>query len=125
MNPELRELITIDQATALVNAIAWIAVAVALAAVAAAMLAPSMRRRALLVAAAAAPWSLFLSVGWRVYLWRVRFDPATGFCGLHSVRVLATNALAAVIIGLLYGLFLRWVIGLLAADRGESKLAIS
>ena len=119
MNPELQELITIDQANALMSAGAWIAAGLAIVAVVVALVLPPARRRALTIAAVVAPWALFLSVGWDAYLQRVRFDPATGFCGLHSVRVLVGNALAATIIGLIYGLFLRWAMASLAQDSAS------
>jgi hypothetical protein len=63
-------------------------------------------------AAALAPWALVLSAGWQVYLWRVRFDPETGFLGLENVRVLVENAVGAVVLGMIYGLYLRWLWGL-------------
>ncbi len=119
MNPELRELVTIGQANALMAAGAWLAAAVALLGAAAGALWPAARLRLWAVAAAAAPWSIFLSAGWDLYLWRVRFDPATGSCGLHSVTVLATNALAAVVVGVVYGLYLRWVFETIGRSAGS------
>jgi hypothetical protein len=68
-----------------------------------------------------APWSLALAAGWRAYLWRVRFDPVTGFCGLHSVGVLLGNAAAAVALGLLYGLYLRWLWRLPLGGAGQPR----
>ncbi|MBC7286812.1 MAG: hypothetical protein H5T86_01965 [Armatimonadetes bacterium] len=108
VDAELHELITIDQANLLMATGAWLAAVVSAVALAVALAVPRLRKPAMLTAAIAAPWCLALSFGWDVYLWRVRFDPTTGFCGLHSVRVLCENALAAVVLGALYGFYLRW-----------------
>jgi hypothetical protein len=106
-NPELREMVDLATASRWVE---WAAAAAAGLAVALLIVGLCSRRaRLLLWAATLAPWALLLAIGWRVYLWRVRFDPATGFCGLHSVRVLVGNVAAAAAIGVLYGLYERWL----------------
>lgn len=60
-------------------------------------------------AGALGPWVVLLTYGWKVFLWRVRFDPETGFLGLESVRVLAENAVFALVLGVAYGVYLRWL----------------
>ena len=108
-NPELREMIDLPAADRLLEnaALALLVVAVVL------LIAGLIRGRkglgALRWAGALAPWALVLTYGWRVFLWRMRFDPETGFLGLESVRVLALNAVVALVLGLAYGVYLRWL----------------
>lgn len=49
---------------------------------------------------------------WLVYSWLIRYDPATGYVGLHRTAVLWVNvgmfAVVGVILGIIYGrLFMR------------------
>jgi hypothetical protein len=48
---------------------------------------------------------------WRCFAWMVRYDPVTGYCGLHKVSVLLLNvalfALVGIGLGVLYGRLLR------------------
>lgn len=48
---------------------------------------------------------------WRFFAWMVRYDPVTGYCGLHRVSVLLLNvvifALVGIGLGFLYGRLLR------------------
>jgi len=111
-NPELREMIDLHGAARLVDFLAGAALGVTLVALALSVWRKRQQMDYLRWAAAVAPWSLLIALGWRVYLWRVRFDPATGFCGLHSVRTLLGNVAAALVLGLLYGVYLRWLWGL-------------
>lgn len=111
-NPDLREMIDLATANRLVGWTAMACLATALAGLLAALPCRGARGSLLRAAAAVAPAGFLIAVGWDLYLWRVRFDPETGFCGLHSVSVLAGNVLAAVVVGLLYGLYLRWLWGL-------------
>ncbi len=111
-NPELREMIDLHRAAQLVDLLAGAALGLALVALALSALRRRQRAAYLRLAAAVAPWSFLIAVGWRVYLWRVRFDPVTGFCGLHSVRTLLGNVAVALLLGLLYGLYIRWLWGL-------------
>jgi len=46
---------------------------------------------------------------WRHYEWMVRYDPQTGFVGLHKVWVLAVNLLVFVLAGVLVGWAVRAV----------------
>jgi hypothetical protein len=111
-SPELREMIDLGQAGQLVALAAVGAAVVAVVLLGVGVLWAGGREPLMRVAAALAPWSVALDAGWRAYLWRVRFDPASGFCGLHSVRVLLGNVVFAVLAGLAYGLYLRWLWGL-------------
>jgi len=111
-NPELREMIDLATAAKLVNGAAWALLAAAVVLLLVAMVSRSGKPLAFRLAAALAPAALLVAVGWDIYLARVRFDPVTGFCGLHSVRVFAQNVLGAVIVGIFYGLYLRWLGGL-------------
>lgn len=44
---------------------------------------------------------------WRFFAWMVRYDPVTGYCGLHKVSVLLLNvavfALVGIGLGVVYG----------------------
>ena len=48
---------------------------------------------------------------WRSFAWMVRYDPQTGYCGLHKVSVLLLNvvifALVGVALGVAYGRLCR------------------
>jgi hypothetical protein len=44
---------------------------------------------------------------WRYYAWTVRYDPQTGFCGLHRVSVLLINVIVFVALGVVGGLIAR------------------
>ena len=45
-----------------------------------------------------------LSYGlWRLFAWLVRYDPQTGYCGLHRVGVLLLNVLLFVLVGMTLG----------------------
>ncbi len=123
MPAELQEMISIQAAARMVDGLAWgvlLAVGLCLA-IAAAW--PAQRMWWLRAAATLAPWMVLLPVGWDVYLARVSYHPDTGFCGLHSVRTMAINAIAAVAVGVLYGLYLRWLWP--AGDGGASGAAQS
>jgi hypothetical protein len=111
-NPDLREMIDLATAVHLVDLTTIVLVGVAVLC----LLIGLGRQRAgsawLRAAAALAPAGLLIACGWDLYLWRVRFDPQTGFCGLHKVSVLLGNVVGAIVVGLLYGLYLRWLWGL-------------
>jgi len=111
-NPDLREMVDLATADRLVGWMAMACLAAALACLLAALVRRGARAGLRRAAAAVAPAGLLVAAGWDLYLWRVRFDPETGFCGLHSVSVLGGNVLAALLVGLLYGLYLRWLWGL-------------
>lgn len=40
---------------------------------------------------------------WRLFAWLVRYDPQTGYCGLHRVSVLLLNVLLFVLVGTILG----------------------
>jgi hypothetical protein len=44
---------------------------------------------------------------WRYYAWMVRYDPQTGYCGLHKVSVLLVNVGVFVAVGVAGGLVAR------------------
>ncbi len=117
-NPDLREMIDLATAGRVLDWSATGLVALAVLALAVGLVQRAARPSSsapgtwLRGAAALAPLGLLLAAGWDIYLWRVRFDPQTGFCGLHKVNVLLGNTLGAVVLGLLYGLYLRWLGGL-------------
>ncbi|MCX7599236.1 MAG: hypothetical protein N2512_10295 [Armatimonadetes bacterium] len=111
-NPELQEIIDLATAHRLVEGSAVALVLAPVLLVLVGLARRAWRLRCLLWAAMLAPWALALPIAWRGYLWRVRYDPATGFVGLHSVRVLLENLLIAVLAGGVYGLYLRWLWGL-------------
>jgi hypothetical protein len=41
---------------------------------------------------------------WRLFAWLVRYDPVTGYCGLHRVSVLWLNVALFTVVGLVLGL---------------------
>ena len=47
--------------------------------------------------------------GWVFYSWMVRYDPQTGYVGLHKVSVLLTNVGVSVALGIIAGLVARKV----------------
>ena len=50
-------------------------------------------------------------VGWVFYSWMVRYDPQTGYVGLHKVSVLLINVGVFVALGIIAGLVARKVGG--------------
>jgi len=54
---------------------------------------------------------------WRYYSWMVRYDPATGYVGLHKVSVLLINVAVFVAVGATIGL----VWGALANRAGSAQ----
>ncbi len=108
-NPELREMIDLPAADGLLEAAAMAVLALAVVLMVVGLICGRKGLGCLRWAGALAPWSLVLTYGWRVFQWRVRFEPESGFLGLESVRVLALNAVVAVVLGLAYGVYLRWL----------------
>ena len=108
-NPDLREMIDLPTADGLLATAAMAVLALAVVLLIVGLVRGKKGLCCLRWAGALAPWSLVLTYGWRVFLWRVRFDPETGFLGLESVRVLALNAAVALALGLAYGVYLRWL----------------
>ena len=119
MPADLRELITLQQAWRLVDGLSWGVWAAAVLCLAMALVWSQQRLWWARTAASIAPAALLLAVGWQVYLARVSYNPATGFCGLHSVRIWIENAIAACIIGALYGIYLRWLWTPAPAPKGQ------
>lgn len=104
----------IDLATAsrLIEGAAFVVLVVAALLMCIGLVIRARRTQLLPWAAMLAPWAVVLPFGWRLYLWRVCYDPATGFVGLHSVRVLLENLFFAALAGVVYGLYLRWLRGM-------------
>lgn len=46
---------------------------------------------------------------WHYYHWMIRYDPQTGYVGLHKVWVLVVNLVVFVVVGVLVGWGLRAV----------------
>lgn len=57
---------------------------------------------------------------WRYYSWTVRYDPATGYVGLHRVSVLLINVVVFVAVGVALGV----VWGVLA-NRAAARQSLS
>ncbi len=108
-NPELREMIDLPTADGLLETAAMVVLALAVVLMIVGLIRGRKGLGMLRWAGELAPWSLVLTFGWRLFLWRMRFDPVTGFLGLESVRVLALNAVSAIVLGLAYGVYLRWL----------------
>jgi len=53
---------------------------------------------------------------WRYYSWTVRYDPATGYVGLHKVSVLLINVAVFVAVGAVIGIV--WGV---SANRAASR----
>jgi len=64
-------------------------------------------RMALGQAVALAALGPLLYGAWRYYAWTVRYDPLTGYCGLHKVSVLLLNVGAFSVLGVVGGLVAR------------------
>ena len=111
MDPYMREIVDV---AVVERVLLLLAVAVPAVATLIGALAGARTRRALIGAAKG------LSVGilgplcyglWHLYSYLVRYDPATGYVGLHKPSVLFINVAAfaafGVVIGLIYGRILR------------------
>jgi multisubunit Na+/H+ antiporter MnhB subunit len=71
-----------------------------------------LRRRASIAPAGVAALALIgpvVYVGWVFYSWMVRYDPQTGYVGLHKVSVLLINVGVFVVLGIVAGLVARKV----------------
>ncbi len=44
---------------------------------------------------------------WRFFAWMVRYDPVTGYCGLHRVSVLLLNVVIFALVGIGLGVAYR------------------
>ena len=122
---DLQEMITAAQAAGLVAAAELVAICIGLVLLVIALILGHGRVRAGLLRASAtlAPLGLLLAAGWDGYIACVRFNPATGFCGLHSVRVWLGLVGVAVGTGLAYGVYLRWLWSLPLEAPARSPLS--
>jgi hypothetical protein len=46
---------------------------------------------------------------WLVYSWLIRYDPVTGYCGLHKTAVLWLNVCLFALVGVALGAFYGWL----------------
>lgn len=58
---------------------------------------------------------------WRFYSWMVRYDPVTGYVGLHRVSVLLINVAVFIAVGVVIGLVWGLVASRQARDRSKDE----
>lgn len=103
------ELVTVEQAYAVIRVLAWVGPAAGLVLGAAQ---GALHGRALTGAGRGFALGMMGPVIWALWLLYdhlVGYDPATGRAGLHSVAVLAVNALICLVVGVALGYFYAWL----------------